>query len=46
MKEFIETLKELGVSIFTLQRFDWSKKYENEICIIRLGYSKSASDVG
>ena len=38
--------KNLGVSIYTLQRFDWSNPYENDICIIRLGFSKSASDVG
>ena len=38
--------KDLGVSIFTLQRFDLSSPYENEICIIRLSYSKSTSDVG
>jgi len=40
-----EERKDLGVSIFTMQRYDWSKPYENEICIIRLGYSKSKSDV-
>lgn len=37
--------KELGISIFTLQRFDFSIPFENEICIIRLGYAKSSSDI-
>ena len=37
--------KELGISIFTLQRFDFSIQFENEICIIRLGYAKSSSDI-
>lgn len=40
---------DLGVSKFTLDRYDWDLlnwEYENLICIIRLGFSKSVSDVG
>ena len=41
--------KYLGVSKFTLDRYDWDLlnwEFENPICIIRLGFSKSVSDVG
>jgi len=41
--------KYLGVSKFTLDRYDWDLlnwEFENLICIIRLGFSKSVSDVG
>lgn len=38
--------KYLGVSKFTLDRFDFEKShYENEICIIRKGFMLSTGDV-
>lgn len=37
--------KELGVSKFTLDRYDFVKPFENEVCIIRKGFMSSAGDI-
>ena len=35
----------LGVSKFTLDRYDFEKPFENEVCIIRKGLMSSTGDV-
>ena len=37
--------KDLGVSKFTLDRYDFENPFENENCIIRKGFMKSAGDI-
>lgn len=37
--------KDLGVSKFTLDRFDFVQPYENEVCVIRKGFMKSTGDI-
>lgn len=37
--------KDLGVSKFTLDRYDFSTPFENEICIIRKDFVLSTGDV-
>lgn len=37
--------KEIGISLSYLQKYDWSKPFENEICIIRKGFALSAGYV-
>lgn len=38
LKILIDSHPNIGVSKFTLDRFDFSNKYENEFCIIRKGF--------
>lgn len=35
---------ELGVSKYTLDRWDWSKPYENELCVIRRGHAMTTTE--
>lgn len=35
---------ELGVSKYTLDRWDWSAPYENELCIIRRGKAMTTTE--
>jgi len=37
--------KDLGVSKFTLDRFDLVQPYENEVCVIRKGFMQSTGDI-
>lgn len=37
--------KNLGVSKFTLDRYDFERPFINEICEIRKGYMQSAGDI-
>lgn len=37
--------KDLGVSKFTLDRFDFVQPYENEVCVIRKGFMQSTGDI-
>ena len=37
--------KDLGVSKFTLDRFDFVRPYENEVCVIRKGFMQSTGDI-
>jgi len=37
--------KDLGVSKFTLDRYDFSTPFENEVCIIRKAFMSSAGDI-
>lgn len=37
--------KDLGVSKFTLDRYDFSQSFENEKCIIRKGFVLSTGDI-
>ena len=37
--------KDLGVSKFTLDRYDFVTPFENEVCIIRKGFMSSAGDI-
>lgn len=37
--------KNLGVSKFTLDRYDFEQPFENEVCVIRKGFMKSAGDI-
>lgn len=41
---FLEN-KQLGISLSYLQKYDWLKPFENEICVIRKGFALSAGDV-
>lgn len=43
---FIDTTNpDLGVSKFTLDRFDFVQPYENEVCVIRKGFMQSTGDI-
>lgn len=37
--------KDLNVSKFTLDRFDFTSPFENEVCIIRKAFMSSAGDI-
>jgi hypothetical protein len=37
--------KDLNVSKFTLDRYDFSQPFENEVCIILKGFMSSAGDI-
>ena len=37
--------KDLGVSKFTLDRYDFTIPFENEVCIIRKAFMSSAGDI-
>ena len=37
--------KDLGVSKFTLDRYDFTVPFENEFCIIKKGFMYSAGDI-
>jgi hypothetical protein len=37
--------KDLGVSKFTLDRYDFVKTFENEVCVINKGFVLSAGDI-
>ena len=37
--------KNLGVSKFTLDRYDFVKPFENEVCVINKGFVLSAGDI-
>lgn len=40
-----KTNPDLAVSKFTLDRFDFTDPFENDVCIIRKGFMHSAGDV-
>lgn len=43
---FIDTTNpDLGVSKFTLDRFDFVQPYENEVCVIRKGFMQSTGHI-
>lgn len=37
--------KDLGVSKFTLDRYDFQKPFENEVCVIRKDFIMSTGDI-
>jgi hypothetical protein len=37
--------KDLGVSKFTLDRYDFAKPFNNEVCVINKGFVLSAGDI-